>query len=202
MLASTPRTVVPVPAPFGVEGTRRCLRGVAAAVGKEADFDKTWAKMMSEFMPSWDAMRQEAAGYRLAFVVSEATLPRLIELRYGNGAPLATMAMEMGFGIDLIYYDRHGSAPLLPPALKDARVAVFRTPFELEGALRESESAAVYSDIFFDWRINKAGKARFSSKDFVMGLEGAKRAFEKLLPLCRLPFYRRYAAHLRGNDVV
>jgi hypothetical protein len=202
MLAATPRTVVPVQAPFGVEGTRRCLRGVAAAVGKETDFDKTWAKMMSDFMPSWDEMRKEAAGYRLAFVVSEATLPRLIELRYGNGAPLATMAMEMGFGIDLIYYDRHGSAPVLPPALKDARVSVFRTPFELEGALRASESAAVYSDIFFDWRITKAGKARFSSKDFVMGLEGAKRALEKLLPLCRVPFYRQYASHLRGQDVV
>jgi hypothetical protein len=147
-------------------------------------------------------MRTEAAGYRLAFVVSEATLPRLLELRYGHGAPLATMVMEMGFGIDLIYYDRHGEPPALPPALKDARVSVFRSPWELERALREGDSAAVYSDIWFDWRIARAGKARFSSKDFEMGLEGARRTFEKLLPLCRLPFYRQYARHLdaRGRN--
>ncbi|MDD5302408.1 MAG: nitrogenase component 1, partial [Elusimicrobia bacterium] len=76
MLAGTPRTVVPVRAPYGIEGTRRCLSGIAAAAGKEARFDKAWAEKMAAFMPSWEEMRREAAGYRLAFVVSEATLPR------------------------------------------------------------------------------------------------------------------------------
>ncbi len=197
MLAASPRPVVPVRAPYGVEGTGRCLRGIAAASGKEAAFEETWARTLADFMPSWEEMRAEAAGYRLAFVVSEATLPRLVELRYGHGAPLASMVREMGFGIDLVYYDRHGEAPALPPALEGARVSVFRSPWELERALREGESAAVYSDIVFDWRITRAGKARFSSKDFEMGLEGARRTFEKLLPMCRLPFYRRYAYHLR-----
>ena len=196
LLAASPRPVVPVRAPYGVEGTRLCLRGIAAAAGKEAAFDKAWSAKMAAFLPAWEEMRTEAAGYRLAFVVSEATLPRLLELRYGHGAPLASMAMEMGFGVDLIYYDRHGEAPALPSALKDARIAVFRSPWELERALREGEFAAVYSDIVFDWRISRAGKARFSSKDFEMGLEGARRTFGKLLPLCRLPFFRRYASHL------
>jgi hypothetical protein len=199
LLAASPRPVVPVRAPYGVEGTRQCLRGIAAAAGKEAAFDKAWAAKTAEFMPSWEAMRAEAAFHRLAFVVSEATLPRLTGLRYGHGAPLAAMVMEMGFGVDLVYYDRHGEAPVLPPALKDARVAVFRSPWELERALREGEFAAVYSDVFFDWRISRAGKARFASKDFEMGLEGARRTFEKLLPLCRLPFYRQYAAHLASG---
>lgn len=199
LLAASPRAVVPARAPYGVEGTRQCLRAIAAAAGKEPQFDKAWAAKMAAFMPSWEEMRKEAAGYRLAFVVSEATLPRLLELRYGHGAPLAVMAMEMGFGIDLVYYDRHAEAPELPPALKDAKVSVFRTPWELERALRAGEFAAVYSDIFFDWRISRAGKARFSSKDFEMGLEGARRTFEKLLPLCRLTFYRQYASHLRGR---
>ena len=199
MLAASPRPVVPVPAPYGVEGTRRCLRAVAAAAGKEAAFDAAWAERMTRFMPAWEEMRREAAAHRLAFVVSEATLPRLLELRYGHGAPLASMVMEMGFGVDLVYYDRHGEPPVLPDALKDARVAVFRSPWELERALREGDFAAVYSDIVFDWRISRAGKARFASKDFEMGAEGARRTFEKLLPLCRLPFYRQYAAHLAAG---
>ncbi|MBI2387154.1 MAG: hypothetical protein HYV14_14275 [Elusimicrobia bacterium] len=196
LLEASPRPVVPVSAPYGVEGTRRCLRGVAAAAGKAEAFDKAWAARMSAFLPSWEELRREASGLRLGFVVSEATLPRLVELRYGHGAPLATMAMEMGFGVDLVYYDRHGEPPVLPSALSDARVAVFRSPWELERALRAGDFAAVYSDIVFDWRITRAGKARFSSKDFEMGLAGARRTLEKLLPLCRLPFYRQYAAHL------
>ena len=44
----------------------------------------------------------------------------------------------------------------------------------------------------------RAGKARFASKDFEMGLGGAMRTFQKLLSFCRLPFFRRYASHLAG----
>ncbi|MDP3541675.1 MAG: nitrogenase component 1 [Elusimicrobiota bacterium] len=199
LLAASPRPVVSAPAPYGVEGTRLCLRAVAAAAGKEAAFDAAWAAKMSAFMPRWEELRAQAAGRRLAFVVSEATLPRLLELRYGHGAPLAAMVLEMGFGVDLVYYDRHGEPPALPAGLAGARVAVFRSPSELRRALREGDFAAVYSDIVFDWRVTRAGKARFSSKDFEMGLEGALRTIEKLLPLVRLPFYRQYAEHLRGR---
>jgi hypothetical protein len=198
LLAASPRPVVTVPAPYGVAGTRDCLRAVAAAAGKDAAFEPQWQRRMEAFLPAWEDMRREAAGFRLAFVVSEATLPRLLELRYGHGAPLATMIREMGFGIDLLYYDIHGDAPVLPAALAEAKVAVFRSPWELERALGEGRFAAVFSDVFFDWRIARAGKARFASRDFEMGLEGARRSLERLLALCRLPFYRRYAAHLGG----
>ena len=125
-------------------------------------------------------------------------MPRLLELRYGHGAPLAVMAAEMGFGLDLLYYDIHGEAPRLPDALRSARVSVFRAPWELERALAGGDFQAVFSDMFFDRRIVQAGKARFSSKDFEMGLEGARRTCERLLSVCRLPFFRRYAAHLAG----
>ena len=53
--------------------------------------------------------------------------------------------------------------------------------------------------MFFDWRISRAGKARFSSKDFEMGLGGALRTLKRLLSVCRLPFYRRYRPHLGGG---
>ncbi|MEK7859530.1 MAG: nitrogenase component 1 [Elusimicrobiota bacterium] len=198
LLAAGPRPVVTVPAPYGVAGTRACLSAIAAAAGLSGAFDAAWAARMADFMPSWEKLREEAAGFRLAFVVSQATLPRLLELRYGHGAPLAVMAAEMGFGLDLLYYDIHGEAPRLPDALKSARVSVFRAPWELERALAGGDFQAVFSDMFFDRRIVQAGKARFSSKDFEMGLEGARRTCERLLSVCRLPFFRRYAAHLAG----
>lgn len=206
ILSQHSRPVVTVAAPYGLAGTRDCLAGIAAAVGKTPEFEAAWARKEAEIRPAWQAMKAEASGRRLAFVVSEATLPRLTALRYGHGAPPATMAAEMGFGIDLLYFERHGAAPVLPEALKGARVAVFRSPWELERELRGGEFAAAFSDVFFDTRLTRAGKARFSSKDFEMGVDGALRTFERLLTVSRLSFYRRYAAHLdagrRGPSVV
>lgn len=196
LMADFPRPVVRARAPYGVEGFRECLRGIAAAVGKQSEFEAAWAKRLASFLPSWETRRRDAARHRLAFVVSQSSLPRLLELRYGHGAPLADMLREMGFGIDLLYYDRHGKAPELPLGLRNARVETFRSPWELSRSLREGEFRAVYSDIFFDWRISGAGKSRFSSRDFEMGLEGAGRSLERLLNACRLPFYRRHARHL------
>ena len=106
------------------------------------------------------------------------------------------MATEMGFCIDLLYYDIHGQAPKLPDGLRQAQVRVFRAPWELAKALEEGSFAAAYSDVCFDWRLSRAGKARFSSRDFEMGLCGARRTLERLLSRCRLPFYRRYADNL------
>lgn len=199
LLAGRPRTLVDVPAPYGVEATRRCLAAVAQASGRDERFEAAWAARMEAFRPRWDELRSRAAAHRLGFVVSEATLPRLMELRYGHGAPLAEMALEMGFGIDLIYFDRHGAPPRLPAGLEGARVSVFRAPWQLESALREASCQAVYSDIVFDRRLGRAGKARFSSRDFEMGLGGARRTLERLLDACGLEFYRRYADHLPGR---
>ncbi|MCX5796966.1 MAG: hypothetical protein NTY77_15850 [Elusimicrobia bacterium] len=196
LLAASPRKVITVPAPYGLERTKQCLQAIAAALGKQRRFKDAWSRKMAAFLPDWEAMRKQAAAYRLAFVVSEATLPRLLELRYGHGAPLAAMVKEMGFGIDLLYYDRHGQAPRLPEPLRHARVSVVRSPWELEQALKAGDFAAVFSDIFLDWRISRAGKARFSSRDFEMGLEGARRTFRRLLQVCSLRFYQRYGAHL------
>ena len=196
LMKASSRPVVMARAPYGVEGTRECLRSIAAAAGKQMEFERAWAANLKEFLPGWEKLRREAAEHRLAFVVSEASLPRLLELRYGHGAPLAAAAREMGFGLDILYFDRHGEAPVLPEGLKGASVAVFRSPWELERVLRDGEFSAVYSDIFFDWRISRAGKARFSSRDFEMGIEGARRSLARLLAACRLPFYRRHAKHL------
>jgi hypothetical protein len=203
LLDDSPRRVLNVPAPYGVKRTHDCLRAVAAATGRERPFSAAWRKALGGVQPEWDQMKKAAAGYRLAFVVSEATLPRLLQLRYGHGAPLAEMVLEMGFGVDLLCYDIHGEVPHIPTGLDGADVSVFRSPWELERVLAEGRFHAVFSDITFDWRVCRAGKARFSSKDFEMGLAGALRTFRRLLTRCRLPFYRRYAGHLaRGQRTV
>jgi hypothetical protein len=196
LLADSPRRVLTVPAPYGWKRTHDCLEAVAAAAGRRRRFAAVWRKAMARLRPEWELLQSEAARHRLAFVVSEATLPRLLQLRYGHGAPLAEMAREMGFAVDLLYYDIQGEAPQLPAGLKGSDISVFRSPWELERALADGGFQAVFSDITFDWRISRAGKARFSSRDFEMGLAGALRTMRRLLGRCRLPFYRRYAGSL------
>ena len=196
LLAASSRPVVMARAPYGVDGTRECLQTIAIAAGKEREFKAAWSKKLEAFLPGWNARVGQAAERRLAFVVTEASMPRLLALRYGHGAPMAAAVREMGFQVDLLYFERHGRVPRLPAGLDGASVSIFRTPWEMERALRDGTFDAVYSDVYFDWRISQAGKARFSSREFEMGLEGAGRTLDRLLNVCRLPFYRRYAENL------
>lgn len=198
LLAGTSRPVLTVRAPFGLEGTAECLRAIAAAAGREDAFEAAWKTRLAGILPAWQEMSRQARQCRLAFVVSQSTLPMLWELRHGQGAPMMRMIEEMGFGVDILCYDPHDERPRLAKNSGRAAIATFRTPRELERALRQGAFRAVYSDIFFDWRISSAGKARFSSKDFEMGLEGALRSFWRLLAVSRLPFYDRYGGHLAG----
>lgn len=198
LLAGGARPVLTVRAPYGVEDTGECLRAIARAAGREKAFEGVWKKKLAALKPEWEALTARAKEYRLAFVVSETTLPLLWELRHGQGAPMMRMIEEMGFGVDILYFDPHDDGPVLGEDERCASLTTFRTPDELTRLLKDGEFRAVYSDIFFDWRISGAGKARFSSKDFEMGLEGAVRSLRRLLAVCRLPFYQRYGAHLAG----
>lgn len=198
LLAGGARPVVTVRAPYGIEDTGACLKAIAEAAGRAQAFESVWKAKLGALRPEWEALTAQARAFRLAFVVSETTLPLLWELRHGQGAPMMRMIEEMGFGVDLLYYDPHDDAPGLAADPRCAGLAAFRTPDELTRLLREGRFSAVYSDIFFDWRISGAGKARFSSKDFEMGLEGAVRSLRRLLAACRLPFYQRYGSHLAG----
>lgn len=197
LLAEGRGEVVAAPAAYGVEGTRACLAAIASATGRSAEFETAWAARLDAFRPRWDALRAEASARRLAFVASERTLPGLSGLRFSQGAPVLPLAAEMGFGIDLLWFDARGEAPASPPP--GARVSVFRSPAGLKRALRDGEFDAVYSDVFFDARVTRAGKSRFSSRHLEMGLDGALRGLERLLAACRSPFYSRYGAHLPGG---
>jgi hypothetical protein len=115
------------------------------------------------------------------------------------------MLEEMGFGIDVLVHDPRavvagpmGSPPRLLERFRGLQSQAFGNLPELERCLREGEFRAVFSDIFYDWRLTQAGKAQFSQRNFEMGLKGALRSLQNLLHICRLPFYERYAPILAG----
>jgi hypothetical protein len=76
------------------------------------------------------------------------------------------------------------------------RLQAFDSPAGMAGRLAESKADAFFTSHFFDWRVTAAGKNLFSLQHFEMGLRGAVRTAERLLGVCRTPFYRRYGRYL------
>ncbi|MFA5139288.1 MAG: nitrogenase component 1 [Elusimicrobiota bacterium] len=129
--------------------------------------------------PGWEPLRREAGRHRLAFVLSPEDLPVFEQPGFQTGVPVPKMLREMGFKADVLLYGRD-----------------FKEPQELAALLRRGPWKAVYSDIFFDSRLTRAGKAQFSMRMFEPGFKGALRTLERLLDACRLPFYPRYSRYL------
>jgi hypothetical protein len=67
----------------------------------------------------------------------------------------------------------------------------------LRQRLQDSPARAFLSYHFYDWRLTEAGKGAFSIQHFEMGLHGAIRTIERLLQVCRNPFYAKYSRFLR-----
>ena len=210
LLAGSQQRMIEVPAPYGIKASRECFRQIAAAAGREAAFAKAWEKRWKEFRRPWEEMTRRARGYRLGFVIGGDALHKLGRTSWWPGGSLLDiigLLREMGFGVDvLLHYpgDRTAIAHALR-MLAGLPTRIFRSPEELQKCLREGKFRAVYSDIFFDWRLTISGKAMFSSRNFEMGVGGALRSLESLLAVCRLPFYERYAdsfSRMAGRDRV
>ena len=176
-------------APYGWTGTRRWLEAVAGACGIDRRRVRdALARTTAPLRPAWNAGRAAAAARRLAFVVDLAEATRLSEPSQTWGVPLVPLLHELGFGIDVLCFDDRGRAP--------ASFRRFRTPAELERLLRDGPFDAVYSEFAADDRLARAGKARFALSFFEPGLHGAVRTLQRLVELCRWPFWRRYAPYL------
>ena len=104
----------------------------------------------------------------------------------------------MGFETEILFYAPGGK---LPKAVKDIKVTPFTDPETLKSVLEKGEFRAVYSDIFFDKRITRAGKNQFSMRTFEAGLNGALRSLERMVGLCRHDFYSRYRKNIARPHV-
>ena len=201
--ADLPLRSVHAPPPFGMQGTRRWLEVIAQDFGKQAEVDRAVRALEAPLAPRWEALRDEARGHRLAFVVDRADLMRLTTPERMAGKPVVPMLAEMGFGLELFMHaEAHGEglAELARERLGvDHVVRPVADRDGLSRALRESSASAVYSEIFFDRRLTRAGKAQFHAGMFEQGMGGALRTLERLLAVCRLPFYRKLGRYLERS---
>jgi hypothetical protein len=194
------RTIAPPP-PYGVAGTRAWLEAVGRACGRGAALRRAWRRAERDHAAAREGLRRECAEFRLGFVVGPAQVAALFDPLEMAGIPALDVAIDLGFGIDLLVFAAgDGAAPetAIPPGLAEAvDLYRFRDREALRALLRDTPCAAVYSDLHADERITGAGKTPFSLQAFEPGLAGALRTGERLLGACRLPFYRKYAAHGR-----
>ena len=191
----------PVP-PFGPTRCRAWLKAVAEAMGRGGAADAAWEAIWAPHAADWATLQEEARGYRLGFVIDERRLRTLLNPRDLTGVPVLELLLEQGFVLDFLYYG-DDPAPLLEAlpaldaqALEPATWSTFTTPAELGVRLQESEAVAFYSELYFDRRLTRCGKAQFSVRDFKLGPAGAIESARQLIRTCRLPFYRVYADYL------
>lgn len=206
-LGGLPLRTVSIPPPFGIGRTQSYLNSIARAFGKEAKMRRLWAAHRRGTRARFSEFRREAKTLRLALVAEEADLPALTRQGFLSGVPVLEMIAEMGFNVDFLIYSPEKAIPKAALALKrlpwfetPPKLHVFSNPEELTRLLENGPFRAVYSDIFFDERITRAGKAQFSMRHFETGVEGALRSLERLLGVCRLPFYKRYREYLKPEE--
>lgn len=183
------------PSPFGLAGTRHWVEAIGAATDREAAcveaLDRAWAPLAAQ----WNALRHKLRGATFAFVIDAQSAEVLREPSRLQGVPILPMLLEMGVEVVALQYAREGHPPP-PPPLAGVPTEHFHTPAELDEKLRASRAAAVYSDIFADPRITRAGKQVFSLRDVAMGLRGAVETAQRLAARCESPFLRRYSRYL------
>ncbi|MBI2384860.1 MAG: hypothetical protein HYV14_02485, partial [Elusimicrobia bacterium] len=195
---------LPIPAlaiepPYGMEGTRRWLGEIAKSFDRKKELDRLWSGLAAPFERRWEELRRRAHGRCLGFVCDAARLARLRDCRFSAGVPLLPAIREMGFRIEWLLWCPCGGGTA-HPAADDARgretIRRFHSQKELDALLRERPVDAVYSDLFFDARLSRAGKSQFSLPFFEPGLAGAVRTLERLLGAAGMPLYRDYARYL------
>jgi hypothetical protein len=193
------RTVTPAP-PYGFAGTKAWGGEIARALGRGPAFRRAWSRWRARYAAALGRLRREVAvaGARLGFVVAPEDYAALCDPMRTAGIPVLDVAVELGFGIDLLVFAGDGGSadPGIRPAHARA-VAIhrFADRSSLETLLRRTPCSAVYSDLYADERVTAAGKTPFSLQLFEPGLAGALRTGERLLGACRLPFYGKYRRH-------
>jgi len=192
------------PAPYGFAGTERWLGLVSDKLGAAGAAADVFARACAPLQARWQTLRAEAAQHRLGIVVRDEEAHFLTSPGITWGVPVLETLEEMGFGLDvLVRVSNKRTAVACARTVRSLlrhgerhQVLAFDGFPLLRQRLKESKAAAFLSYHEFDWRLSEAGKTAFCIPYFEMGLHGALRTTERLLELCRAPFFRRYRRYL------
>jgi Nitrogenase component 1 type Oxidoreductase len=189
------RSIAPL-APFGFSAAENWVSQVAASLGLDTDVvSNEVCKLREGLRPRWEAIQALARDCRVAFVVDERILPRLVDPEQSFGLSMLDMLQEMELEADVLCFAPDGDVGYAELSLSRpfVRIVPFGDRDQMHEALRDGEFNAVYSDRTYEKRLTRNGKAQFGFSDFEMGFQGALRTLERLVGACRTPFFQRNA---------
>jgi len=196
--------ISPLP-PYGMAGSRAWLTAILDELKLEGDADAAVEALAAPRRARWDALVKEAKQYRVALVVRASETYYLTKPTFSWGVPIVDALEEMGFSLDvLLKLDSREEAAKAAREVHGTfahpdrhTIKGFNTMEMLFSRLEEAPSHALLTYHFFDWRATQAGMNTFSLQQFEPGVAGAVRTLERLVGICRTPYYRRYARHLQ-----
>lgn len=198
-------------APFGREGSVGWLKALVQLLGRQVEerMAHVLDAQLASFDAQWDAGREKAEKHGIALVVGPGDVARLGKAALTGGVVVPRVLSEMGFSVYFLVYRATDASPAAEPLTSaEAKlralivaggrsdVLPFATREELGALLRSGRFSAVYSNLRRDTRLTRAGLMGIALSDFDMGLGGALRTQRRILSLCEVPFFRRYARHL------
>jgi len=200
-------TVAP-PQPFGIENTRNWLREIARALEVEEHFEKYWKEYYFIREEKIETLKEEASKYRIGIVLAPFQVDNFFDPEVTMGIPLPQMLESMGFGLDFILFDEieelfEAKRAYIINKMDDPgrlRVERFQTQDELDRLLDNTRLQAAFSDYLFDKRLSRRGLPYFSTNLFEKGIDGYIRTTERILAVCRIPFYYKYSEYLRRAE--
>ena len=197
--------------PYGIKGTKKWLMQIITSLKIKINKNDINKIIDIELLNKYEQLKKEANNYKLGFIIDSKETFRLLEPGHTWGIPLIPVIEEMGFNIVVYIYvedkiSAYNSAKAVNKHFKNPEkqtIKAFNTPVRLDILLKQNNIDAIYSDYFFDWRITQSSKSQFSLQVFEMGINGAIKTLERLLDICKLPFYKRYGKYLnqsQGNN--
>lgn len=196
--------ISPLP-PYGMAGSRAWLRAILDALKLDGDVDAAMETLAAPLQGRWDRFVEEAKGYRVALVIRASETYYLTKPTFSWGVPIVAALEEMGFSIDVfLKLDNREEAAKAAREVHGTfahperhTIKGFNTMEMMFARLAEAPSDALLTYHFFDWRASQAGMNTFSLQQFEPGVAGALRTLERLVGICRTPYYRRYAQYLQ-----
>ncbi|MBN2498779.1 MAG: hypothetical protein JXR96_29580 [Deltaproteobacteria bacterium] len=182
-----------LPAPYGIRRSLEWLDAIRELLGLPVE-PLGW---LGPVLERWAQLSAQAAEHALAVVVDASQRERLYEPRRLYGFELLPLLEEMGFALRVLVRGPEDSCVLSRLAEPDRHECFFfQSTEELDGLMSRGDFDAVYSDLSFDSRLTRKGKPPFHLGFLELGPAGGLRGLERLLSLCRWPFFRRYSRHL------
>jgi len=199
---------VALPLPYGIDGCRRWVAGVRAALGLPSLTASVLDLLVETRAPGLGAKLSQAreSSGRVGIVFDKGSLEEILAPEFFFGTSPLDLFAGAGFELTFVHAPQEGPARLPGDAALSAlarRGAAFEawepgTP--IEEVLEVSRFDLVYCDALETDFIRRAGAVPLDIRNLRMGLGGAVANIDHLMAGCRLQLYRLRRGHLRGSE--